>query len=79
MILFLYHYVSFSDGLAVRQSVEFGKERRPAMRKKITLRKTPFVLLVFFLMLWLIGVTVNEPKRVLEQAKSICLSCIGIG
>ncbi|WP_417914254.1 hypothetical protein [Candidatus Electronema sp. JM] len=49
------------------------------MRKKITLRKTPFVLLVFFLFLWLAGVTLNEPARVLEQAKSICLSCIGIG
>ncbi len=49
------------------------------MRKKIKIRKTPFVLLVFFLLLWLTGVTLNEPTRVLEQAKSICLSCIGIG
>ena len=39
----------------------------------------PFVLLVFFLLLWVLGVTLNEPSRVLEQAKTICLSCIGIG
>jgi hypothetical protein len=49
------------------------------VRKKIKLRRMPFVLLVFFLMLWVIGVTLNEPSRVLEQAKTICLSCIGIG
>jgi hypothetical protein len=49
------------------------------MRKKITLRKAPFILLCFFLLLWLIGVGLNEPARVLEQAKSICYSCIGIG
>ena len=43
------------------------------------LRKTPFVLLGFFLLLWLVGVSLGEPTRVLEQAKSICLECIGIG
>ncbi|WP_417910955.1 hypothetical protein [Candidatus Electronema sp. PJ] len=49
------------------------------MRKKFKLRKTPFILLCFFLLLWLIGIGLHEPSRVLEQAKSICLSCIGIG
>jgi hypothetical protein len=49
------------------------------MRKKFTLRKSPFILLCFFLMLWLLGIGLNEPARVLEQAKSICLSCIRIG
>ncbi len=43
------------------------------------LRKTPLVLLGFFLLLWLAGVSLGEPTRVLEQAKSICLECIGIG
>jgi len=47
--------------------------------KKFKLRRTPFVLLGIFLMLWLVGVSLNEPTRVLEQAKSICLECIGIG
>ncbi len=42
-------------------------------------RKAPFVLLFFFLLLWLAGVSLGEPTRVLEQAKSICLACIGIG
>jgi len=48
-------------------------------RKKFRLRRTPFVLLGIFLTLWLIGISLNEPTRVLEQAKSICLDCIGIG
>ncbi len=43
------------------------------------LRKTPFILLGIFLLFWLVGVSLGEPTRVLEQAKSICLSCIGIG
>jgi len=32
-----------------------------------------------FLVLLLIGITLGEPSRVLEQARSICLACIGIG
>lgn len=48
-------------------------------RKHFKLRRAPFILLGFFLLLWLIGVGLNEPGRVLEQAKSICYSCIGIG
>jgi len=43
------------------------------------LRKTPLVLLLLFLLLFLAGIGLDEPARVLEQARSICLSCIGIG
>jgi hypothetical protein len=46
---------------------------------KKTTRVMPFYLLLFFLALWLIGLALGEPTRVLEQAKSICLECIGIG
>jgi len=49
------------------------------MKKKFKARKTPFILIGFFVLLFIIGITVGEPSRVLEQAKSICLSCIGIG
>ena len=38
-----------------------------------------FFVLLFFLVLWLVGLALGEPTRVLEQAKSICLECIGIG
>jgi len=38
-----------------------------------------FIPLAFFLILVLIGIAVNEPRRVLEQAWNICLDCIGIG
>lgn len=49
------------------------------MKKKFTIRKMPFILLFSFLALFLLGIAFGEPTRVLEQAKSICLSCIGIG
>ena len=49
------------------------------MKPDRRVRRTPLVLLALFLLLWLLGVTLGEPTRVLEQAKSICLACIGIG
>jgi len=51
------------------------------MRIKNTfpLRKAPFVLLAIFTALMIAGVNVDEPGRVLEQAKIICLACIGLG
>jgi len=49
------------------------------MKRKFTPRRAPFVLLAFFLILFLAGIALGEPTRVLEQAWSICLSCIGIG
>lgn len=49
------------------------------MKNKFKARKMPFILIGFFVLLFIIGITVGEPSRVLEQAKSICLSCIGIG
>lgn len=33
----------------------------------------------FFLVLFSVGVAVDEPSRVMELAWQICLSCIGIG
>ena len=41
-------------------------------------RRTPLILLLIFLVLLLFGIAVDEPARVLEQALSVCLSCIGI-
>lgn len=35
--------------------------------------------LVFFLLLFMVGISTNEPQRVMEQAWNICLDCIGIG
>jgi len=49
------------------------------MKRKFKPRKAPFILMGIFLLLFLFGIGVNEPTRVLEQAWSICLSCIGIG
>lgn len=47
--------------------------------KQPKLRKAPYFVLSFFLLLWIAGVVSDEPARVLEQAVRICLSCIGIG
>lgn len=49
------------------------------VKKTFSLRKGPFVLLAVFTALMIAGVNVDEPGRVLEQAKTICLACIGLG
>ncbi len=49
------------------------------MRKDWRIRKTPFVFIILFLILLLSGIMLDEPSRVLEQARSLCLECIGIG
>lgn len=38
-----------------------------------------FIPVFFFLMIFTVGISVNEPQRVLEQAWNVCLDCIGIG
>lgn len=47
------------------------------MKKNI--RIEPFVVIIFFLILAMIGIGLDEPSQVLNQATQICLSCIGIG
>lgn len=39
----------------------------------------PLIILTIFLVLFSIGLSLDEPSRVLEQAWRICYSCIGIG
>ncbi len=48
-------------------------------RKIHRVRRAPFLVIGFFLLLWFVGITLDEPGRVLEQAVQTCLSCIGIG
>lgn len=42
-------------------------------------RKAPFLLLLLFLVLFLIGINMGEVSAVWEKAVRICLSCMGIG
>ncbi|MDR2551229.1 MAG: hypothetical protein LBD10_13625 [Desulfobulbus sp.] len=51
------------------------KDRRSSAR---LIRRIPLLLLLVFLLLLLTGIAVDEPARVLEQARSVCLPCIGI-
>ena len=51
--------------------------RRSARR--YTVRRAPLFLLLFFLLLLMIGIAVDDPGRVLEQARTVCLECIGVG
>ncbi len=51
--------------------------RKKSQAPKI--RIAPFVAIFIFLVFGVIGNSLGEPSRVLEQAKQICLSCIGIG
>jgi len=53
------------------------KKKKKSQPSKI--RKAPFVAIFVFLVLGAVGISLGEPSRVLEQAKQICLSCIGIG
>ncbi len=46
---------------------------------KASLRVAPFVVIIIFLVLGIIGISLDEPSRVLKQATQICLACIGIG
>lgn len=49
---------------------------KPLSKKHIN--PIPFILLTFFLLVFLAGVITGEPGQVLQQAKKVCLSCIGI-
>jgi len=42
-------------------------------------RKIPFVVLVIFIILFIIGININEVSAVWEKAVQICFNCIGIG
>lgn len=42
-------------------------------------RISPFLLIIFFTLLFVIGINAGEVPAVLEKAVTICLSCIGIG
>jgi len=54
-----------------------AKKRRP--KEPVKIRQAPFVVILVFTVLGLIGIATGEPQRVLEQAIRVCLSCIGIG
>ena len=42
-------------------------------------RIAPFVTILIFLGMGMVGIMAGEVRRVLEQAVQVCLSCIGIG
>lgn len=48
------------------------RKNRPAIRK------APFIVILIFMIIGIIGIAVGEPRRVLGQAIQICFSCIGI-
>ena len=43
------------------------------------IRVAPFIVILFFLVMGIIGIMNGEVGRVLAQAVQVCLSCIGIG
>lgn len=52
---------------------------RQRKKRRDTINHKPFIIILFFLLLVIVGVAVNETGMVLEQATKVCLSCIGIG
>ena len=59
--------------------VNSPEKRRGLRLKKHRVRRGPVVVIMVFLLLWFAGIALEEPRRVLEQAVQVCLSCIGIG
>jgi hypothetical protein len=53
------------------------KQKDKATKQKIQI--APFLAILIFLALGVVGISLGEPSRVLEQATQICLPCIGIG
>jgi hypothetical protein len=51
-------------------------EKKASGRK---IRTAPFVVIIIFILLGLLGIGLDEPSRVLNQATQICLACVGIG
>jgi len=47
--------------------------------EKSTSRNLPFLLLILFLVLFIVGINLGEVSAVWEKAVRVCLSCIGIG
>lgn len=53
------------------------KESAPVEKKQFS--GLPFLRLVFFVILFLVGLNAGEVTSVWEKAVRVCLSCIGIG
>jgi hypothetical protein len=51
------------------------KEKKNTKRARIA----PFITILIFLGMGIVGIMTGEVGRVLEQAVKVCLSCIGIG
>jgi hypothetical protein len=60
-----------------RTGVYMRKQKDKATKQKIQI--APFLAILIFLALGVVGISLGEPSRVLEQATQICLPCIGIG
>ncbi|MCF6245758.1 MAG: hypothetical protein L3J69_00205 [Desulfobacula sp.] len=52
-----------------------NQKKKPKQKNKII----PFVVIIIFIILGMIGIGLDEPSQILNQATQICLSCIGIG
>ena len=75
------HYHRYACEISIEQvnTNIMAKKSKKSRRRDIEIRKGPFWVILGFLALLLAGIAADEPGRVLEQAKQICLSCIGIG
>ncbi len=52
------------------------KKQNPVKQK---VKIVPFILILIFLILGMIGISLDEPSQVFNQATQICLPCIGLG
>ena len=47
--------------------------------KKMKKRNLPFLLMILFALLIVLGINLDEVSAVIDKAIKICLSCMGIG
>ena len=56
-----------------------NKMAKDKTERRKNIRVAPFVTILIFLVMGIVGIMTGEVNRVLEQAVQVCLNCIGIG
>ncbi|ADH86991.1 CD1871A family CXXC motif-containing protein [Desulfurivibrio alkaliphilus] len=56
-----------------------ARQSRKSKKNRTEIRHAPFVVILVFMLMGIVGIAAGEPRRVLEQAIQVCLSCIGVG
>lgn len=67
-----------SWGISINNAMK-KKQAKEQVQHRQRIRIVPFIVILVFLILGIVGVGMGEPSRILKLATQICLSCMGIG